>query len=47
MEKYIAIAIGVLASNAIAIVSGGYLQYRFGHYVEPLIARVLSLLRKP
>jgi hypothetical protein len=47
MEKYVMIAIGWIASNAVAIVAGGYLQYRFGHYVEPVIARVLAMLRKP
>jgi hypothetical protein len=47
MAQYIAVALGWIASNAIAIVAGGYLQYRFGHYVEPVLARVLSAFRKP
>ena len=44
MEKYIALAFAFLASNGLAIVAGGYLYYRFGKYVEPVVRRVLSLL---
>lgn len=46
MEKIAAIALGWLASNAAALVAGGYLGYRFGHYVEAVVSRVLGVIKK-
>lgn len=46
MEKYVLLALGWITSNAVAIVAGGYLYYRFGEYVEPVVRKVLGILVK-
>ena len=35
-----------LASNAVALLAGGYLGYKFGPHVESLLSYVLGLLKR-
>lgn len=44
--NYLYLALGYVASNAGAIVLGGYLGYKFGDKVEKYVLSLLSYVKK-
>ena len=47
MTHILHVIVGYVVSNAVALLVGGYLGYKYGDHVEALVEGLLGYVRKP